>query len=201
MLNTFVCVEVRILVEKWDVYEGYIFPSQSCKHTDWKRLPCLNTRLLVNKKFQISHYLYWNWCKRLSFMCSTRNDNYNPSYSKLLLSIESLLRTWFLCFSWLSFFAFGGAEKQVFHIVPFCSTRYVLKFFRCVEVSNRVRIWNKVKNIYVRSKHQLCQLETPIFIYKLKCHSSLINSVSFVFCEFNRVASWNEGKTIILVRS
>ena len=27
------------------------------------------------------------------------------------------------------------------------------------------------------------------------------NTVSFVFCEFNRVASWNEGKTIILVQS
>ena len=35
----------------------------------------------------------------------------------------------------------------------------------------------------------------------LMCWSSLINSVSFVFCKFNRLASWNEGKTIILVRS
>jgi len=33
------------------------------------------------------------------------------------------------------------------------------------------------------------------------CQSSLINSVSFVFCEFNRLASLNEGKTIILFRS
>ena len=32
--------------------------------------------------------------------------------------------------------------------------------------------------------------------------SELINiSVSFAFCELNRVARWNEGKFIILVRS
>jgi len=34
----------------------------------------------------------------------------------------------------------------------------------------------------------------------INCQSSLINSVSFVFCYFNGVASWNEGKTIILLR-
>jgi len=34
ILNTFVCVEVRILVEKWNVYEGHIFPRpllQTCR--------------------------------------------------------------------------------------------------------------------------------------------------------------------------
>ena len=72
----------------------------------------------------------------------------------------------------------------------------------CLEVINCVTNWNKVKNnIYVRSKLQLFQLEIPIFINKLMCQSSLINSVSFVFCEFKRVASWNECKTIMLVRS
>ena len=50
-----------------------------------------------------------------------------------------------LCFSWFSFFEFWGAEKNVFHIVPFRPTRYVLKIFRCLEVSNRERNWNKVK--------------------------------------------------------
>ena len=53
----------------------------------------------------------------------------------------------------------------------------------------------------MRSKLQLCQLEIPIFVYKLMCLRSLIKSVSFVFCEFNRIARWNEGKTIIFVRS
>ena len=72
--------------------------------------------------------------------------------------------------------------------------------FRCLEVSNSVRNWNKFKKFkYVRSILQLCQLEIPILIYKLMCQSSFINSVSFVFCEFNRVGSWNEGKTTIII--
>ena len=71
-----------------------------------------------------------------------------------------------------------------------CPTRYVLKGLRWLEVSNRVRNWNTVKNIvYVGSKLQLCHLEIPIFIYKLMCQSSIINSVSFVFCDLNRVAT------------
>ena len=112
-----------------------------------------------------------------------------------------MLCTWFLCFSWFSFFAFWGAEEHVFHIAPFSPTRYVLKSFRYLEVRNRVGIWNKVKNfILVVSKLQLCQLEIPIFIYKL-CRSTLINTVSFLFCEFIRVTSWNNGKIVILVRS
>jgi len=134
-------------------------------------------------------------------MCSQRKDKTNPSYSKTWPSIKSRLRTWFLCFSWF-FWAFWRAEKHVFHIVPFRPSRYVPKSFVCLEISNRVRNWNNVKNnIYMRSKLQLCRLDSPIFIYKLMCKCSLINSVSFVFCEFNRIASWNEGKTIIFVWS
>ena len=57
--------------------------------------------------------------------------------------------------------------------------------------------WNKVKNnMYVRSKSLLFNLQIPKFIKNLKCHSTLINSVSLFFCEFNRVASWNIFKTI-----
>ena len=94
------------------------------------------------------------------------------------------------------FFVFWGAEKHIFHIVPFRPTRCVLKVFRCLEISNCVRNRNKSKNIiYVRSKLQLCQLEI------LKCQSSLINTVSFVISEFNRVATWIEDKTLILVRT
>ena len=106
-----------------------------------------------------------------------------------------------LCVSWF-FFAFWGAEKHVTHIAPFRPSRYVLKCFRRLEFSNHIWNWNKVKNfIYVVSKLQLFQLDIPIFIYKLMCQISLIISVSFLFSEFNRLATWNEGKTIILVRS
>jgi hypothetical protein len=104
-----------------------------------------------------------------------------------------------LYFSWFSFFEFWGAEKHVFNNVSIRPTRYVQKSFRCLEVSNRVRKWNKVKNnIYLRSKFLLWRSEIPIYINKLIWRSSLLNSVSFVFYEFNRVARWNEGKTIVL---
>ena len=123
----------------------------------------------------------------MSFMFSPRNDKYTHLvFMFQLIFFFRILRNW----------------KARFYIVPFRPPRYVLKCFRCLEVSNRVRNWNNLKNhIYVRSKFQLCQLEIPIFIFKLMFQCSLINSDSYVFCEFTRVASWNEGKTIVLVRS
>jgi len=54
ILNAFVCVEVRILVEKWNVYEGHIFPRpllQTCRLETTSL--CLNIRLIVIKYFQI----------------------------------------------------------------------------------------------------------------------------------------------------
>ena len=104
-------------------------------------------------------------------------------------------------FQLISFFAFWGSVKHVFHIPLFRPTRYVLMSFRYLEVGNRVRNWNNIKKfIFVWSKLQLCQLEIPIYIYKIMSQSTLINSVSFLFSEFIRVTSWNDGKTIILVR-
>jgi len=61
ILNTFLWVEFRILVGKWNVYEGHIFPKpliQTCRFETTTL--CLNTRLFVNKKFPYSHYFYWN---------------------------------------------------------------------------------------------------------------------------------------------
>ena len=133
-------------------------------------------------------------------MCSPRNESIilHARRPNCQLNVCSHL---VFCFSWF-FFAFSVAEKQVFHIVPFRPTRYVLKSFRCLEVSNRLRNWNILKkNIYVRSKILLSQLEIPIFINILMCKSSLTNSFSIGFCEFNRVANWNEGKPIIIFRS
>ena len=131
-------------------------------------------------------------------MCSPPNDKYNLSCSSTQHSRKRQLRTWFLCFSWCSFFAFCGVEKQIFHIAPFRSTSYVLKSFGCLELSNRESNGNKGKNlIWVVSILEICQLELRVFIYKLMRQSSLWISVSYGFCEFNRVASWNKGKTII----
>ena len=61
IINPFVCVEVRILLEKWYVYGGHIFPMPlllTCR-LEMTSL-CLNTQILVNKKFPNSHYFYWN---------------------------------------------------------------------------------------------------------------------------------------------
>ena len=83
-------------------------------------------------------------------------------------------------FQLILFFRILRSWNARFSHLSFRATRYVLKSFRCLEVSNRVRIWNKVKNnIYVRSKHQLCQLEIPIFIKKNNV-SEFINKLSFI---------------------
>jgi len=43
----------------------------------------------------------------------------------------------------------------------------------------------------IGNANNLIQINVSVFINKL---------VSFIFCEFNRVTSWNEGKNIILIR-
>jgi hypothetical protein len=53
----------------------------------------------------------------------------------------------------------------------------------------------------VVSKLKLWQLEITIFIYKLMYLISKWISVSYVFCKFNRVASWKKMKSVIKVRS
>jgi len=100
-----------------------------------------------------------------------------------------------------SFFLILRSWKARVHIAAFRPTRHVLKIFRYLEVRNRVRNWNKEKNvIFVVWKLQLCQLEIPIFIYKIMSEYNNKNSVSFLFCEFIHVTSWNDGKTVNLVR-
>ena len=56
ILNFFICVEFRIRVKKWNIYEAHIFTrplQQKCRLETTSS--CLNTRLRVNKKFQNSH--------------------------------------------------------------------------------------------------------------------------------------------------
>jgi hypothetical protein len=166
-----VCVDVRILVEKWNIYEGNIFPIpilQTCRLETTSF--CLNTRLFLNKNVQILIIfieINVNVCLLFAhhvmtkIIFHTRRPVNKNSVTHLVFMLQ------------LIFFAFRGAEKHVFHIVPFCPTRYVLKCFTCLEFNNRVRNWNEVKNnIYVRSKILLCQLEIPISINNLICLSS-----------------------------
>jgi len=124
-------------------------------------------------------------------MCSPRNDKYNPSFWKTYLSINVCYVLGFYV-SADYFSQFLGRENHVFHIALFRPTRYVQKSFRYLEVRNGVRNWNKVKKIiFMGSKRQLCQLEIPIFIYKIMCQSILINS-SFISVMF--IYSCNEPK-------
>jgi len=105
-------------------------------------------------------------------------------------------------FQLILFFRILRSWKERFSHWSISPHEVYTKDFRYLELSNRARNWNKVKNfILMGSKLQLCQLEIPISIYKLMCYISLKISVSFLFCEFNRVARRNESKTIILVRS
>jgi len=41
ILNSFICVEVRILVGKWNIYEAHIFPGHCNKHADWNQIFCV----------------------------------------------------------------------------------------------------------------------------------------------------------------
>ena len=54
ILNSFVYLEFGIPVEKWNVYESHIFPRPLLQTWSLETTSlCLNTRLIVNKNFQI----------------------------------------------------------------------------------------------------------------------------------------------------
>ena len=148
ILNFFVCVEVRFFGEKWNIYEAHIFPRpllQTCRLKTTSL--CSNTRLRVNKNFEILIILIElnvNVCVLCAHPVMTsiilhtrrRNCSKNVYYALGFYVLADF------------FFAFCGAEKHVFHIATFSPTRYVLKGFRYLEVTKRVRDWNKVKISY-----------------------------------------------------
>ena len=120
---------------------------------------------------------------------------------RLIVNKKSVTHLLFM-FELIFFFRILRSWKPRFSHRSISPHEVSTKEFQVLGGSNRVRNWNKVKNkIYLMSKLLLCQLEIPIFINQLMCQSSLITSVSFVFCVFNRLARWNKRKTIILVRS
>jgi len=108
-------------------YFVFKYPG-TCKHKISKKL-----YIFIEIKVTV-----WLFCAN-PLMTSIIFHNRRPNWIKLQL------RTWFLCLSWCSFFAFWGAEKYVFHIAPFRSTRYVLKIFRCWrwEIVHRSEIKSK----------------------------------------------------------
>ena len=201
ILNPFVCVEVTILVVKCNVYEGHMFTRpllQTCRLET--TFLCLNIRLIGNNNFQIL-IIFIEINVNVCLLCAHHvMEGIILHIVDLTVNKMSVTHLAFM-FRWFSFRILRSWKARFSHrsISP---RRYVLKSFRCLEVSNHVRNWNKVKNnIYVSWKFQLFQLEIPMYKNKLMCKSLLIISVSFVFCLFNCVVSWNEGKTINLVWS
>jgi len=154
------------------------------KYSDLKRHFVLKYPV-KSKKINTNYHFYWNLRNCLTFMCSLPNDKYKVSYSYTYYGSKRQLDSSFICFSWCSFFTFWVVEKHVLYIAPLRSSSYVLRSFVCLEVSNRVSNWNRTKSlIFVWSILQICQLEIPLFIFKLMCQSSLRISVSYGFCEF-----------------
>ena len=145
------------------MYEAPIFPGPLQQSCSLETNPlCLNTRLHVKKNFKI-HITFieinvnlWLLCAHLvikSIIIHTRRPNWQKKLHYALgfyFSNDYFYRIW-------------GAKSTIFTSFHFPPTRYVLKIFRLFDVSNRIRKWNKFKNIiYVGSKFQLCQLEIPI---------------------------------------
>ena len=125
-------------------------------------------------------------------MCSPRNVKYNPTYLKSCQQKFYYALGFYISADYL-FSHFLELKSTFFTSLHFAPPSNVLKRFRYLEVSNRVRNWNKVKNyIFQGSKLQLCQLEITIFIYKLMWQRSFINSVSF--CSLNLIVSLAEMK-------
>ena len=177
-LNLLLCVEFIILVEKWNVCEDHILRIpllQTCRLETTSL--CLNTRLFVNKKFPNPLYfieINVNVCLLCahqvitSIIFNTRRPVNKKSVTHMVFRFQRIF-----------FFRILRSWKARFNIVPFLPPRYVLKSFMCLEVSNGVRNWNKIKKkIYVRSKLLLCQLEIPIFI-NINV-TEFINKLSFI---------------------
>ena len=136
-------MEFRILCKKVKYYEAHIFSRSLQQTCRFETTPlCLNTRLRVKKNFKI-HINFIEINVNVFLLCAHRVMTCIILHTRRPVK-KSLLRTWFLCFSWLSFSAFWEAEKHVIHITPFRPTSYVLMRLKWLEVSNRVRNWNKV---------------------------------------------------------
>ena len=68
-----------------------------------------------------------------------------------------------------------------------------------LEVSNRVRNWNKVKNLHFRGvETSIMPIGNANIHIQINVLEFIIKIVSFLFCEFNRVTCWKEDKNIIL---
>ena len=144
-------MEVTILVGKLNIYEDRIFPKSLVK-TCWLETTylCLNTRLSVNKFFQIliifikiklTVWLLFSHPIMTCILFRTRRSNTQEKVSYIL-----------------NFYVSADVHQEhVFPIAPFRSMSNVLKNFGCLGVSNRVSNLNEGKIlIFVGSILQKC---------------------------------------------
>ena len=146
-------MEVRIFVEKWNIYESHIFAIslvQTCR-LETTTL-CLYTRLRVKKNFNFINILIiinvnvWLLCAHLVMTSIILRTRRTTCQYKVCYALQFYVPADFL------FFAFWRFEKPVLHIFPFRPTSYVLIRFRGLEVRNRVKKLYYVKYfIYVES--------------------------------------------------
>ena len=146
ILNFFICVEVRILCKKvkyvWSShfpeaittnmqigYESFVFEYPvTCK----KKFTIQINFIEIN----VNVCLLWAHHVMTSIILHTRRSNCQK------ISVAHLVFMFQLTF----IFRILRSWKARYHITPFRPTSYVLMRLKWLEVSNRVRNWNKVKN-------------------------------------------------------
>ena len=121
------------------MYEAHIFPSPLQQTCRFETNPfCLNTRLRVNKPFKI-HINFIEINVNFCLLCTHHVITSLILHTRRLNCQKKSVTVLVFCFRCLSFFAFGEAEKHVFHITTFRPTSYVLMGLKWLEVSNRLR--------------------------------------------------------------
>ena len=151
---------------------------------------CLHTRLHV-KKFPNSHNFFWNLSKRLTVMCSPRNDKYNPSFWRPIC--------WFkVCYA-LGFYV---SADFLFRILRSWKARFSHRSISphevCTKDSKVLGGHNSSKELKWRNKRHFCWVESSIMPIgntnihiQIMCQCTLIKSFSILFSEFIRVTCWN----------
>jgi hypothetical protein len=170
ILNTFVCVEFRILVEKWNVYEVHIFPRpllKTCRLVTTSL--CLNTRLILNKNFKILIIFIEN---NINVCLLFDHHERKGIISKETLVLMCMARNFDNIESW----------KLIVWHRDIYNAKKILKTFVCVVVRILVEKWNVYGHIFPRPLLQHIQIfETTSLCLntRLNVNKKFLNSQTF----------------------
>ena len=121
------------------MYEAHIFPrplQQTCRFETTSL--CLNTRLIVNKNFQIL-IIFIEISVNVCLSCA------HHVMKSIILHTRRPIYQYKACYAFdfmfqlILLFRILWSRKARFPIVPFRTARYVYKSFMCLEFSKRVR--------------------------------------------------------------